>query len=172
MRTLLFAPIFLVTVATHAADNAAASFQAKVQPFLTTHCVSCHEPEKQKATLRLDRARSNERLVGEQGLWFRALDEVGSHAMPPEEAKKQPSERERAAFASWVRGDFSDLLRAKQRKEGRAHLRRLTRTEYANTIQDLFGIRPAVGLNLPIDGRVGGYDKVSAALPLSASGAA
>jgi mono/diheme cytochrome c family protein len=172
MRTLLLIPLIAAAIVAHGADNAAASFQARVQPLLNTHCVSCHGPEKQKAKLRLDGARTHDRLASEQSLWFRVLDEVESHAMPPEEAKKQPSERERATLAAWVRGDFSDLLRAKQRKEGRAHLRRLTRTEYANTIQDLFGIRPAVGLNLPIDGRVGGYDKVSAALPLSASGAA
>lgn len=172
MRTLLLAPLLIVAVSAQAADNAAASFQAKVQPILNTHCVSCHGPEKQKAKLRLDGTRSNDRLASEQSLWFRVLDEVESHNMPPEDAKKQPSERERAMLAAWVRSDFSDLLRAKQRKEGRAGLRRLTRTEYANTIQDLFGIRPAVSINLPIDGRVGGYDKVSSALPLSASGAA
>lgn len=166
--------LFFLSVSANAiaADNAAASFQAKVQPILNTHCVSCHGPEKQKGKLRLDGARSNDRLAEEQPLWFRVLDEVESHAMPPEEAKKQPTERERATLAAWVRGDFSDLLRAKQAKEGRAHLRRLSRTEYANTVLDLFGIRPAVGSNLPIDGRVAGYDKVSAALPLAASGAA
>lgn len=90
--------------------------------------------------------------------------------MPPEDEEKL-SDSDRKAIINWIRGDFTDLQIANQRKEGRSKLRRFNRSEYANTIQDLFGIRPTVGLDLPEDGRVDGYDKVTAALPLSASGA-
>ena len=86
--------------------------------------------------------------------------------MPPKD-EKQPTAAERAALVAWLRGDFTNALLAKQRAEGRSGFRRLSRTEYANTVQDLLGLRPTVGLNLPPDGRVDGYDKVSAALPLA-----
>jgi hypothetical protein len=59
-----------------------------------------------------------------------------------------------------------------EQKEGRSKFRRFNRNEYANTIHDLFGFRPAVVRNLPIDGRVDGYDKISAALPFSSASAA
>ena len=91
--------------------------------------------------------------------------------MPPKD-EKQPTPAERAALVAWLRGDFTNILLNRQRAEGRSKLRRLSRTEYANTLFDLFGVKPPVGLNLPTDGRVDGYDKVAAALPLSASGAA
>ncbi|MFM7165613.1 MAG: DUF1592 domain-containing protein, partial [Planctomycetaceae bacterium] len=54
-----------------------------------------------------------------------------------------------------------------QQREGRSKFRRLSRNEYANTVQDIFGIRPPVRKLLPGDGRVDGYDRVSTALPFS-----
>src|SRR5208282_5725503 len=64
-------------------------------------------------------------------------------------------------------GELTDLLIEQQRQEGRSKLRRLSRNEYANTVQDIFGIRPPVVRLMPSDGRVDGYDKVSTALPFS-----
>src|SRR5690606_36226284 len=54
-----------------------------------------------------------------------------------------------------------------QRLEGHSKLRRLSRNEYANTVQNILGIRPPVLRLMPADGRVDGYDRVSAALPFS-----
>ena len=89
------------------------------------------------------------------------------------------SPKDKETIGTWVRGDFTEVQAARQLREGRSKVRRLSRKEYANTIQDLFGIRPStvavirpdINLNLPDDGRVDGYDKVSAALPLAAEGA-
>ena len=155
----------------HAAGDAATEFQSRVQPILKTYCTKCHGPEKQKAKVNVSGARTLDQLAAERDLWFRVLDQIESGAMPPED-EKQPAKLERETLAAWIRGEFSGMLLAKQREEGRGKLRRLTRNEYANTVQDIFGIRPPVGLELPGDGRVDGYDKVSAALPLAASGAA
>jgi hypothetical protein len=89
--------------------------------------------------------------------------------MPPAD-REQPTADERAAIRAWVRGEYADLLAARQRREGRSRLRRLSRAEYADTLEDLFGIRPNP-YDLPLDGRVDGYDKVGAALPLTTEGA-
>jgi mono/diheme cytochrome c family protein len=153
------------------AEDATASFGARVQPILNAYCTTCHGAEKQKAKLNLSGARTADQLSAERDRWFRVLDQVESGAMPPED-EKQPTKAELAALAAWVRGDLTAMLVARQREEGRSRLRRLSRTEYANTVYDLFGVRPTVTLNLPSDGRVDGYDKVSAALPMSAASAA
>ena len=152
------------------AEDAASAFQSRVQPILASYCAQCHKGEKAKAQVNLTGTRSLDQLAVDRDLWFRVAAQVESGAMPPDESR-QPADAERRAVVAWIRGEFTDLLLANQLKEGRARLRRLSRTEYANTIQDLFGVRPTVGLNLPEDGRVDGYDKVSTALPLSASGA-
>ncbi|MEX1223692.1 MAG: DUF1592 domain-containing protein, partial [Pirellulales bacterium] len=52
----------------------------------------------------------------------------------------------------------------------RSKFRRLSRAEYLNTFEDLFGYRPNSD-PLPADGRVDGYTKVSDALSLSSEGA-
>ena len=160
----------LVFTGVSRADDAAGMFRARVSPILQSHCVKCHGPEKHKAKINFATDRGLEQLVSDQDLWFRVLEKVDAGEMPPEDETKLTA-AERQSILGWVRGDYTDALIARQRQEGRSKLRRLSRTEYANTIQDLFGIRPTVGLNLPEDGRVDGYDKVSAALPLSASGA-
>lgn len=153
------------------AQDAASAFTARVQPLLTTYCTECHSGAKAKARVSLNGARTAEQLITERDLWFRVLDQIDAGTMPPKD-EKQPTPAERAALIAWVRGEFTGLFLAKQRTEGRSRFRRLSRTEYANTVQDLLGLRPTVSLNLPPDGRVDGYDKVAAALPLSAVGAA
>jgi hypothetical protein len=87
---------------------------------------------------------------------------------PPEEPQLSASDRK--AIAGWIRGELTDTLAAQQRREGRAKLRRLSKSEYSDTLHDLFGMRPGMDL-LPLDGRVDGYDKVAAALPLTSEGA-
>ena len=152
------------------AEDAAGAFHSKVSPVLQSHCVNCHGPQKQKAKINFATERGLEQLVADRDLWFRVVEKVEAGEMPPEDEPKL-SAAERQSILGWVRGDYVDLLIARQRQEGRSRLRRFSRAEYANTIQDLFGVRPTIGLNLPEDGRVDGYDKVSTALPLSASGA-
>ncbi len=171
-RRCLFLSMVVVLSWTNlgAADDAAAVFQSRVAPLLNTYCAKCHGAGKQTAKINFAVPRNLEQLAAERTLWFRVVDQIESGEMPPDN-EKQPSPAERDAIVAWVRNDFTTMLIAKQRAEGRSKLRRLTRNEYTNTIYDLFGVRPTVGLNLPDDGRVEGYDKVSAALPLSASGA-
>ena len=156
---------------TAVAQDAASTFSTRVQPLLKTYCTECHAGAKPKAGIQLSGPRTTDQLAAERDHWFRALDALEAGTMPPKD-EKQPTPAERAALVAWLRGDFTNIFLNRQRAEGRSKLRRLSRTEYANTLFDLFGVKPPVGLNLPTDGRVDGYDKVAAALPLSASGAA
>ncbi len=152
------------------AQDAAASFQAQVLPLLKANCTECHGAAKQKAKINLDGSRTLEKLTADRTLWYQVLDQLEAGTMPPEDAEKHPTPVERQAIIQWIRGDFTDLMADNQhKKEGRARLRRLSRNEYANTFEDLFGFRPNVD-NLPTDMRVEGYDRISAAVPLSADG--
>lgn len=168
-RVVLPLGILFVLPLVSRGEDAAAAFQKRVLPILEAHCTRCHGGDKPKAKLNLAGPRTLEQLRAQSRQWFRALERVEAGSMPPEDAKLlTPSEKQ--TLARWVHGEFIELLVEQQRQEGRSKLRRLSRNEYANTIQDLFGIRPAVVRNLPSDGRVDGYDKVSAALPFSTSG--
>jgi len=170
MRThfVPFLPL-LMLFAVHApvrAEDASTAFQKQVVPILQAHCTECHGGEKPKAKLDLTGPRSLEQLRTQSHHWFRLLDRVEAGTMPPKGSEPlKPAEKQ--ALAAWVHGEFTSLLIEQQRQEGRSKFRRLSRTEYANTVQDIFGIRPPVVRLMPADGRVDGYDKVSAALPFS-----
>ena len=171
MRSLSLTLLWILALApSRAAADAALAFKTKVEPMLQAHCFKCHGPEKQKGKVNLAAARTLADFTAQPEMWFRALEQIESGSMPPED-EKQPTAAERTRLVEWVRGEYSQALLAKQRAEGRAKFRRLTRNEYANTIEDIFGVRPEVAKRLTSDGVVAGYDKVSAALPLSAEGA-
>jgi mono/diheme cytochrome c family protein len=153
------------------AADVADTFRDRVMPVLSAHCTSCHGGEKPKAKLNLSGPRSRDQLRGDAGRWVRVLEQIESGVMPPE-GRKPLSPEERQAVAGWIRGEFSDWLASEHLKAGRSKFRRLSRAEYANTISDLFGIRPPVVRDLPVDGRVDGYDKLSTALPFSSASAA
>ncbi len=171
LAVTVVAVVFLPALCGRAtAEDAAASFQAQVQPVLASRCTECHGTDQKKAKLDFSVVRGAKQLASEEELWFRVLDQVESGRMPPPD-EKQPSAAQLKALVGWIRGDYASAALDRQRKEGRSRLRRLNRREYANTVFDLTGLRPTVGSDLPEDGRVDGYDKVSSALSLS-SGAA
>jgi len=133
----------------------------KLKPILSKYCTECHEGAKAKAGLRF-----TDPSTIEPDHWFRMLDQIEAGKMPPED-EAQPSATQRATLTHWIRNDLTTALLARQQENGRAEFRRLNRNEYANTLFDLTGIRPQVEDELPSDGRVDGYDKIAAALPMS-----
>ena len=164
--------VLIILVSTGAktlrADDAARVFRDRVEPILREHCASCHSGDSPKASLNLAGERTQPQLQAEGSQWIRVLEQVEAGSMPPKKEKRLSKEEE-LTLANWVRGELADLLIGQRKKDGRSKLRRLSRIEYANTVYDIFGIRPPVVRDLPIDGRVDGYDKVSEALPLSSS---
>ena len=167
MRSFLLPVILLFVIHTTArAEDASTAFQKRVLPVLTAHCTDCHSGKQAKAKLDLAGPRSLEQLRTQSHLWFHLLERVEAGTMPPKDSEPlKPAEKE--ALAAWVRGEFTTLLLEQQQREGRSKFRRLSRNEYANTVQDIFGIRPPVKKLMPGDGRVDGYDRVSTALPFS-----
>jgi copper chaperone CopZ len=85
--------------------------------------------------------------------------------MPPDNAAG-PTDAERATLLA----ELSHAIATAEREppHARGHFRRLTRTEYENTIRDLFQM-PGIQLAslLPADGSVDGFDKAAEALDIS-----
>ena len=148
------------------ADDAAKTFQQRVSPILKAACTNCHGGSSPEAGLDLDGNPTIDELSTSYHHWFKVADQVEIGTMPPE-GEGTLDAKDKQTLLGWIRGDLTNLLVARQRKEGRSRFRRLSRNEYANTVQDIFGIRPPVVKTMPVDGRVDGYDKVSEALPFS-----
>jgi hypothetical protein len=165
-RVCLSCFVLLLLSGVTRSDDASTAFEQRVLPILKAQCTDCHGGEKPEAKLDLTGKPTLDQLRTQNHHWFKVLERVEAGSMPPADADPlKPADKQ--TLVGWLRGDLTKLLIEQQRQEGRSKFRRLSRSEYANTVQDIFGIRPPVVKLMPGDGRVDGYDKVSAALPFS-----
>ena len=130
--------------------------------FLEQHCYDCHDAETKKGDLDLTALTMDAQHVD---LLIKVHDAVERREMPPKK-KKQPAEAEKAAFVKDLEAKL--MAMTAPAPGGRIRLRRMTRVEFQNTLQDLLALPrlDVVGL-LPADGRVAGYDKIAGALDIS-----
>ena len=121
-------------------------FKEKVGPFVNKYCTRCHG-SRAKAGINLQSALKNPGGESASLHWKKAVAIVKVHEMPPEDASKKPTDEERRQFAEWV-GKIKYLA---PRDPGQFVIRRLTKTEYANTLYDLYGVDPSIADTLPTE---------------------
>jgi len=128
------------------------TFRTEIQPFLKNYCLECHGNKRPAAGVNFT-VMSRRPEAGElRRSWQLALAHVREKEMPPDDAK-QPTEGERKKFIDWV-GTIKYLS---PRDPGPFVIRRLTKTEYGNTLYDLFGVDPSIAAELPDDVAGEGY---------------
>ena len=91
------AVLLLTMLASASADEV---FQREILPLLTSHCVSCHGPEKQQSGIRLDTLSTdliNDRAAAED--WQEVLNVLNSGGMPPEDQLPLTAEQHRVLTA-------------------------------------------------------------------------
>ena len=115
-------------------------FQNKVRPFLETYCLECHSGAAPEGDLLLDRfdQRSQVATTGRKQ-WKSVRDKLVARAMPPEEAK-QPPGIDVDFLTQWIDVALSDIDCSGPSDPGHEPIRRLTRTEYKNTVRDFLGV--------------------------------
>lgn len=151
--------------ATAAHDTIREEFLRTAQPFLREFCVSCHGPDVTKGSLRLDQLDTDLSQPSNHERWRQILNRVRSGEMPPP-GNAQPSELQITAFLKALATNLDSAAIA-NRNDGRVILRRLNRTEYENTVRDLFDIDVSVRDMLPEDTISHGFDNVGVALNVS-----
>jgi hypothetical protein len=134
---------------------------------LDRHCVECHDTEGKKGGIDLTSLSPAFDDPVSFAAWVKVHDAIARGEMPPKKKPRPPAD-EVAKVTTWLDQQLAAADRARQKREGRIRLRRLTRTEFQNTLQDLLAL-PRLDIlgMLPSDGRVAGYDKIAAALDLS-----
>ena len=143
----------------------AESVDPSVRAFLVNYCMNCHGPDEQEADFRVDQLRVSE-TVGDAEYWQLVLDNLHLGEMPPED-EKQPTQKEREAITSWIEAELRRARRVLSGESGEVVLRRLNRTEYEYTIEDLFGVRGDYADGFPADAAAESFDNNGAALMLS-----
>jgi mono/diheme cytochrome c family protein len=128
-------------------------FRAQVTPFIETYCIACHQNKRPtRAGVNFSPALKDPGHPAFTEQWKRAAARVKAHDMPPK-GMPQPSDEERLMFGDW-------LVRLKylsQKDPGPFVIRRLTKTEYGNTLHDLFGVEPSIADGLPDEVSGEGY---------------
>lgn len=148
----------------HAAQKAEAEeyFRGKVTPFIQTYCIACHQNRRPtRAGVNFSPALKAPGHAAFTDQWKKAAARVKAHDMPPK-GSPQPTDADREMFAEWM----GKLKYLSQKDPGPFVIRRLTKTEYSNTLRDLFGVEPSIADGLPDEVSGEGYLNSLSALQL------
>jgi hypothetical protein len=128
------------------------SFRQHVEPFVKKYCVECHGNRKSKAGLNLEVALRKPGDSAFSRKWMECIANVNANDMPPDDAD-QPSDDERQHFLDAL----AQIKYLSARDPGPFVIRRLTKSEYGNTLQDLLGVDATVAAELPDEVAGEGY---------------
>jgi hypothetical protein len=136
------------------------------QPWLEQYCSRCHNDERMTADFTLTSIDPADLHSGRNvAIWEKILRMTGLGEMPPRN-RPQPTAETRAAFAGWLQTSL-DSYAAAHPDPGRATLRRLNRSEYANAVRDLLALDVDVRNGLPADDSGYGFDNIADVLSVS-----
>ncbi|HYI93021.1 MAG TPA: DUF1592 domain-containing protein [Bryobacteraceae bacterium] len=128
-------------------------FRSRVTPFINTYCINCHQNRRPtRAGVNFSPALKDPGHAAFTEQWKKAAARVKAHDMPPKNVA-QPNDAEREMFAVWL----EKLKYLSQKDPGPFIIRRLTKTEYGNTLHDLFGVDPPIADALPDEVSGEGY---------------
>jgi hypothetical protein len=129
-------------------------FQDHVAPFIKTYCLGCHSSKRPtEAGVNFTPALRNPAQAAFSQLWKKGIARVKAHDMPPDHADKQPGDADRQMFVDWL----AKVKYLSPKDPGLFVIRRLTKTEYGNTLHDLLGVEPSIASELPDEVSGEGY---------------
>jgi hypothetical protein len=134
---------------------------------LNKYCITCHNQKARipaGAPLALDKADLKDPGADPE-VWEKVVRKLGVGAMPPQNSPT-PGATELNRFRSALITSL-DAAAVRRNNPGRYVLHRLNRTEYANAVRDLLGVKIDVSELLPSDGGDFGFDNIAAALTTS-----
>jgi len=143
----------------HAPSRKALADQNVFKQFIESNCLECHDKATKESGLALDEliAADIDRNSEE---WEQVVRKLTARQMPPKDAPR-PAERDYDAAVFWLESSL-DAAAASRPNPGRTEtFRRLTRTEYRNTIRDLLALDVDVAALFPPDESSHGFDNVT-----------
>ena len=108
-----------------------------VTTILENHCYECHSGEDPAAKLDFQAFETQKQAIESDDVWQRVHEVLRGGTMPPNSKNPVPSER-LEQFEHWFDATF---LQVTEIVPGTSPLRRLTRREYQNSLEDILGIR-------------------------------
>jgi hypothetical protein len=130
------------------------------------YCVDCHNQYDYTANIAFD-TMTPDSVVQKPEVFERAVRKLRAHMMPPP-GSPQPDGKTVDSLVAWLETSLDDAGTAHP-NPGHVALHRLNRTEYANAVEDLFGLEIDAKALLPKDDESDGFDNVAAVLKVSPS---
>jgi len=160
--------LFVLSASLSATGNVtqkpAPDFEKEVRPVLQNLCASCHTGPNAPAGINPTQYRSMAEVQKASKEFERMLVALKAGTMPPP-GSKQPTANERKKLIADLEAVLSGDC--KLPNPGRVTIRRLNRTEYANTIRDLVGIEFKRTDDFPSDDVGYGFDNIGDVLSIS-----
>lgn len=153
-RLFFVVPAMLVCLGAEArADDIVAGpvgYKSTIAPFLKTHCVRCHGPDKSKGRLAVHSLNGDLSRGQELEKWESILDMLDCGEMPPAQ-ERQPTKAEIQEVTTWIEAGIRDYVKTASQVRPEPMTRRLTNVEYENTLSELLGFELNVIDDLPED---------------------
>ena len=123
-------------------------YRDQIQPLMQKFCIRCHDAENMKSGIRVDQltAVPDDRQLP---LWIGIKKQIDDAEMPPAE-EPQLSETERNVLSEWITASVATARARDTKKNG--SVRRLTVSQYRNTLKTLLGLQEDLTDSLPPDG--------------------
>jgi hypothetical protein len=162
-------PLSLLLLTALVRSGETADFAKDIKPLLTTHCTECHADKKAKGGVDLAMFADEAAVKRDVPTWRKVTEQLKSGEMPTDKAKVPLKDSDRTLLLGWIDQTMKSAVAeaAKVKDPGPAPIRRLTRTQYRNTIRDLLGVEidAAELVNLPSDSERG-YDTYAGTLTI------
>ena len=127
----------LLTATQHACH--AEPFAEAVAPFLSQHCVACHNSETYEGGFRLDTLKADLGSIHTAERWAEVMGRISAGEMPPEE-QPRPTVDEIAGVVNWLGSAIKEGERARMAVRPAVAFYRLSREEYSHAVKDLLGV--------------------------------
>ena len=137
-----------VAVPVAVVDLDESAFQERVQPLLEKYCTRCHNEDVTKSGVRVDQLTPNP-TDRQLFLWQAIQKQVDDGAMPPHE-EPQFTAAEKTSLNTWITAAIAAGRARDTKKNG--SVRRLTVSQYRNTLKRLLGLEEDLTDPLPPDG--------------------
>lgn len=122
-------------------------FREFVQPLFKQYCLRCHNADQMKSGIRVDLLSGipeDKHLF----LWKDILKQVSDGAMPPED-EPQFDDNQKKRLTAWIQRAMNSAMARNTQRNG--SIRRLTVSQYRNTLRDLLGLDEDLTEVLPPD---------------------
>ena len=131
---------------------------------LMQYCTGCHNDRLKTAGMSVVPLNADN-LQADQATWEKILRRVSLGEMPLRGAPRPPKER-LDQFTHWLESTL-DAQAAAKPNPGRATIRRMNRTEYANAVRDLLALDVDFTKDMPADDTGYGFDNIADVLTVS-----